>query len=174
MAIKVHGGIITDQMLRGNLAYFSITGDFAFTISDGAVIIPGAESEGGTPNMVNEFFVGVGKPVPGSAAEKVLQLILEKCTISHIKLVDTGYDGTGAAGTPEIQIAIENTSNGWHTTVDGAIDTVTLIDPASDAAANMETEIQAMTDVTVPDLSNTGTVFSFAGITVVEKEFLLA
>ena len=40
MVTRVHGGIITDQMLAGSLRYFEIDGgaantEFAFTIADG-------------------------------------------------------------------------------------------------------------------------------------------
>lgn len=174
MAIKVHGGIITDDMLKGSFSYFSIAGDFAYTVSDGAVIIPGAEVEGGDPNAVNEFFVGAGKPVPGSTADHVLRAILERCTIVQIKLVATGTDGSGAAGTSEIQIAVEKSSNGWHSVIDGVIDPITMLDASSDAASNMQDVIIAMPDVIVPDLTNTGTSSNFAGVTVTLKEFLLA
>lgn len=179
MAIKVHGGIITDQMLKGIFTYYEIVGPFEYTVSgqgvlpQGDVIIPGAEVEGGNPDTTIEFFVGPGKPVPGSAADITLRLILEKCTISQIKLVDTGTDGTGAAATTTIQIAVENSSNGWNTTTEGPFDPVTGLDTNSDAAANMQAAIQALPGATVPDITNTGAAVVFTAITVTEKEFLL-
>ena len=58
-----------------------------------------------------------------------------------------------------IRIAVENTSLGWDQPGGG------------DAAADMQTAIQALSTVTVPDTSSTGVTFDFAGATVTESTF---
>lgn len=128
---KVHGGIVTDQMLAGSLAHFKITGaTFGATLSDGTINL-NLSTSGGDPVATTYFVVGEGKPVPDSAAELVLRVILSKCTI-----VQLGLDDEFA--TTEIHLAIENSSIGW-------IDANADID-----VAQMQTAIRALGTVTVP------------------------
>ena len=156
ISTKVHGGVIDDQMLKGSISFFQMTGGgntFDGTISDGNIIIPGLPRYGGTNT------VGSDKPVPRSAAEIAFQVIMSKATIVQVKLID---------GADVIQFAIENEDDGLDTT-----DAAT----PSDAAANMTAALLELETVTVPDNTNDGKDVIFDGadtITVISKEFVLA
>jgi hypothetical protein len=244
MVVRVHGGIINDQMLAGSLRYFEIadTGVFADTIGtdprlafagveDGGVatyvvgnvltvvggtgtaatltvasvenglvnsvtvsnpgaytvlptnpvsvtggggtgatfnlafsstiIIPGAAFTGGNPAVTQEFYVGLDKAVPNSAANRALQVVSERANIVQVAVID---DDT-------LQIAIENTSFAWDT------------EAAGDAPAEMQAAIRALgiigsgavdsSDPPVPDTTNTGTTVDLSTVTVTEKAFVL-
>jgi len=108
------------------------------------VIVPGASPEPGT-----EFYVGWQKPVPGSAADQVLEEIAKYATIVQVGLVDANT----------VRIAVENEGFGWDRPGGG------------DAEADMQTAIQALGTLDVPDATNTGTTFSVAAATVTERTF---
>jgi len=108
------------------------------------LIVPGAAFQAGV-----EVYVGVGKPVPDSAADQALREIAKYATIVQVGIVSANV----------IRIACENTGFGWDQPGGG------------DAAADMETAIRALSTVTVPDTTNTGTTFDFAGALVVESTF---
>lgn len=157
MSLKVHGGIITDQMLKGRLRYYKITGPFTNTVSAGAIIIPNAAVVGGNPLQTAQFTVGAGMPVPGSAAEKAMSIIQQKCTIGQIAIISNSA----------IHIAIENTTNSW--------DTTGTTDLSSDAAANIQAAIVALgASVSVPGTSTTPDTVDMTTVTVTEVAFQLA
>ena len=179
MVTRVKGGIVTDQMLKGKLRFFKITGAgsaFQYTVGtdtngdgtgDPEVVIPDTESgqgSGGSIPYVEK--IGVKQPVPNSVAEYTLTAILEKCTISMVRIIsDT-----------EIHIAIENTDNGWDTTSEGPFNFDTGLSEDSDAAANMTAALVQIGEIEkVPDTTNTGKTFSFSAspITVTEVAFQL-
>jgi hypothetical protein len=110
------------------------------------LIIPGAT--GTTPDG-SEYYIGVNKPVPDSAADQALQEIAKYATIVQVGIVSANV----------IRIACENTGFGWDQPGGG------------DAAADMQTAIQALSTVTVPDNTSNGATFDFAGATVVESTF---
>ncbi len=178
MVTRVNGGVINDQMLKGKLRFFKIVGPanaFQYTIGtdsvgDGTgipnVVVPNtntAINDANTALYVEK--VGIKQPSPNSVAEYVISAILEKCTVSMIKIVsDT-----------EIHVAIENTSNGWDTTSSGEYDFDTGLDIDSDAAANMLAVIKDGGTLTnVPDITNTGKSFDTATlVSVTEVPFVL-
>ena len=227
MTTRVHGGIITDQMLVGSLRYFEIDGGvnvFADTIGDGnaqavaayvaaggsgyavdniltatpgtgtdptfrvktvasngAVLSVAVETAGSTaqplpanpqattggtgtgatlnveyrslirvPNS-DGFYVGVNEPVPGSAAEQVLEVLARRANIVQIALVSDDL----------IQVAVENTSWGWET-----------IDDSGPADTDLAAAIQLLgAAVPVPDTTAGGTTVDLTGATVTEKFF---
>jgi len=124
---KVHGGIITDQMLTGSIKYYKIGGvDFGYVLSDNTVNLDTKVSGGNEGSVITYYFVVAdGVSVPDSSAELALRVILEKCTIIQIGL-------TGSPRTSTIHIACENTSNGWED------------------AAEMQTAIRELGTITVP------------------------
>lgn len=163
--VRVHGGIFTNQVLTGSLRYFKVssgaTGAFANTIGQGTeeaptIIVPGASTAGGDPLVTTEFYVGAGRPVPNSAAERVVRVLLEKATLVQAAIVDDN----------NIHLAFENTGFGW----------------ADDA--EMEAAVQALgtvgagavdsNDPPVPDTTNTGTTVDLSAVTVTEVDFVLA
>lgn len=112
MTLRVNGGIITQQVLAGNLRYFKMTGPFGWAISDGTINLPIATS-GGNPGTTTYFVVGDTQPVPLSAAERALSEISKKCTITIIGFV--GSNGT----ITEIDFAVENNTMGWGSDTPG-------------------------------------------------------
>jgi hypothetical protein len=170
--VRVHGGLLASQNLTGSLRFFKVIGGadmFEYTVGTGdggdpeepVVIIPGIEPE---------FFVAIGAPVPGSAAERIVKLLIEKATLVQFAVVDD----------TELHLAFENTGFGW-----GADDPD---DPAA-AAAEMEAAIQASgptldgihgvgdpgsNDPPVPDETATGGTVDLSGVTVEEVPFELA
>lgn len=182
MVARVNGGILTDQMLKGTITYYEMTGPFTNTISlsdIAGVIVPGQAVVGDIESPVTyQYRVGKGQPVPESAADRAFAVILEHCTVVQIALIS---DTT-------IQFAVESTDNGWNTTSLGPFNAAGL-DSDSDAAANMQAAIRALgvqgvvtspiplatdTPPAVPDLTTTGTTADMSAVTVLEKEFILA
>ncbi len=229
MVTRVHGGIITDQMLTGSIRYFEFgkTGIGADAIGDGnAQAVSAGVAAGGSGYAVNDvltatpgtgtdptftvrtvdgsgavtsvalttggstaqplpanpqattvspvngtgatlnvvyksliqvpnsdgFFVGVNEPVPGSAAEQVLEVIARRGNIVQIALMD---DNT-------FQVAVENTTWSW-VTIDGS-------GPSGDT--DLLDAINALGTVTVPDTTATGTTIDLStGVTITEKFF---
>lgn len=146
---QVHGGVLDDQMIEGSLSFFEMSGTsiFEFTISNGSVVIPGLPTYGGTNT------IGTGRPVPRSAADLAFQVLLEKVTLVQIQLIDNDT----------ILFVVESGDNGWDTT-NGV---------SSDAAANMTTEVQALSNQTVPDTTGNGTIVDMGTVTITEKDFIL-
>ena len=232
---RVHGGIITDQVLAGSLRYFEIDGgaantEFAFTIADG---IAGGNSEriasatvaaGGTgysvgdtltattgtgtqatfrvtkvdagvvesvtviqggdytvlptepivttggagnatlniaettsmieiPNYLENgapYYVRLNDPIPGSAAELVLEVLARRANIVQIAIVSDAV----------IQVAVENTSWGWET-----------IDDSGPAETDLAAALQLLGTVTVPGEAAAGISVDLSGATVTEKFF---
>jgi len=143
---RVNGGIISDQMLKGNLRFFSMkgTGVFANTISDGGVFILGVMPRfGGSADKV-----GAGKPVPRSAAEIAFQLITTKCSLSQIILI----------GDDEIQFVAENDTFGWFDPMGTVTD-----------AAYMTSGLHLLGSMAVPSkIDNNGTIVDFTSVTITE------
>lgn len=120
MVTRVNGGIITDQMLTGDLRYFKMTGAagaFTHTVGQGIVggettIIPGqqiaGDSDGDPTNAAQVTYqmkVGVGQPVPNSIADRSFAVILARCTVTNLSII---------SGT-EIHFAVNGSSCGWAT-----------------------------------------------------------
>ena len=116
------------------------------------LIVPGASFQAGV-----EVYVGVGKPVPNSAADQCLNLIQHGASGDFSGSASIVQVGIVSANV--IRIAVENTGFSWDTPDGG------------DAAAEMQAAIRLLSTVTVPDTSNTGTTFDFAGALVVESTF---
>ena len=174
MVTRVNGGVINDQMLKGKLRFFKIVGPasaFQYTVGTDTNGDGTGDPEVKVPNTLQyqgdfQEFVGIKQPAPRSVAEFVIRTLLEKCTISVIKIVsDT-----------EMHIAIENTTNGWDTTSSGEYDFDTGLDLDSDAAANMLAAIQAGGTLTdVPDTTDVGKSFdtsTFVSVTEVPFELV--
>lgn len=165
-AVRVHGGVITDQTLSGSLRFFKLTGPagaFTYTTApnDTTVIIPGADTFGGNPGTVVEFYVGADKPVPGSAAERAVKVLIEKATLVQLAV----------ASATELHLVFENTSFGW----DDAAEMQTALQtsgPAGDGVHGLGDP--GSNDPPVPDATNTGTSVTFAAATVAEVPFVLA
>lgn len=165
MVTRVKGGIINDQMLKGKLRFFKIVGPtdaFEYTVGtdtvgDGTgtpdVVVPNTTSfinEADSVTYVEK--VGIKQPSPNSVAEYTLRAILEKCTISMIRVINNDV----------IHIAIENTDNGWDTTSEGPFDFDTGLSTDSDAADNIEAALALIGTVDeVPDTTDTGKSFAF-------------
>jgi len=113
-AFKVNGGIISDQMLSGDLRYFKLTGTglFTWTLSNGTVNLP-VLTQGDSPTVSTYFRVGADRPVPKSAADLALQKIADKATIVQIGLVGT------AGAITEVHFAIGSNS-AWDITTGAA------------------------------------------------------
>lgn len=129
MPTKVNGGIINDQMMAGSLRHFKLTADFGVVVSPGNVKLAHSQ-QGGNPMVVSYFTVPDGKGVPDSGADLALRVVMGRCTVVQIGLVEA------ANRVSEIHIACENTSFGW------------------DDAAAMQLAIRALGGaITVPDES---------------------
>lgn len=181
MATRVKGGIITDQMLKGKLRFFKLiaTGAFEFTVGtdtngdgtgDPDVIIPNTESGQGVNGLTPYVEkVGIKQPVPNSVAEYAIKAILEKCTISIIRIVDNN----------EIHIAIENTDNAWDDTSEGPFDFETGLkvyeDEEVSAADNIKAALLELGEITFPNTDSSGGTFDFEAnpIDVIEVPFEL-
>lgn len=181
MVVRVNGGIINQQTLSGGLRFFKIVGPFAWTISDGTVNLP-ESTAGGATSVTTYFQVGSGNPVPLSAAELVLQTIIQQADIVVIGLVP-GLAGT----TTEIDIAVSASALGWgsdypsYTTPPANTDEDQLPTTPTHAAIEMQTAIQAMPNATVyittgsssQTATPVSTSVSFASVTVTEVSFSL-
>ena len=77
--------------------------------------------------------------------------VAKYATIVQVALVDADAD--------TVRIACANEGFGWDQPGGG------------DAAADMQTAIQALGTLDVPDATNTGTTFSVAAATVTERTF---
>lgn len=156
MTMKVNGGIITQQVLAGNLRYFKMTGPFGWAISDGTINLPLATS-GGNPTATAYFVVGDTLPVPNSAAERALAEISKKCTTVIIGLV--GEDDA----VTEIDFAVENNSIGWGSgTPDYSTPPANSPEDPAAAAIEMQAAVNALGAITVyssvgPAYDNTAT-----------------
>lgn len=157
MVDRVNGGIISKQMLTGNLRYFIMTGPFAWTVSDGSVNLPPAYS-GGNPASTRYHVVADGAPVPNSAAELALKEIAQKATIVVIGLDYVDDDTT------EIHFAVENGSCAWDTAAD--------IETAVQALSTVDVYVTSgsIDETNVPVTSNV----DLGTVTVAESPFLLA
>lgn len=145
---KVHGGVITDQMLQGKLRFFSVgcgTAPFSHTISGGDVIIPDMPDFGGVSNIV-----GVDRPVPGSAAEIAFEVITQRCTVVQIILVSANV----------IHFVVENDSFAWG---DGGT-------PA--AEDEMQAALRALPDLIIPNTTPNGRTINFNADALEVNEFL--
>lgn len=101
------------------------------------------------------FFVGVNAPVPGSAAEQVLEVVSRRANIVQIALIDDN----------SIQVAVENTTWGWLT-IDGSGPSVAGADD------DLLDAVNALGTVTVPDTSESGTTIDLStGVTITERFF---
>lgn len=151
--VRVHGGIITDQMLSGSLAHFKMTkvsGDFGFVTSDGDVTINFHSDEANTNTAFFET-IDEDSPVPESAAELAFRVIAEKANIVQISIIDADDPTDGRID--EIHFALENTSVGWtKVEADGDETMVHEIDPVA-----MQDAIRALGTVTVPTRSDDDT-----------------
>ena len=107
MTTRVNGGIINGQTMTGGMRFFRIVGPFAWAVSDGTVNLPVSVS-GGSTTATSYFVVGAGQPVPGSAAEIVLQTITQQSDIVVVGF-SPGIDGT----TTEMDIAVSASAFGW-------------------------------------------------------------
>ena len=97
MVLKVHGGLINDQFLTGNLKHYSVVGaDFSNAISDGNFVIP----DGGGPGI--NLVIGEGQPVPDSAAAIIMNEVAKKATVVITNPTEQG-----------LYFALENDDNDW-------------------------------------------------------------
>lgn len=181
-AVRVSGGVLNGQTLAGSLRFFKVVGGAAmFTNTVGLVdgggiptiIVPGAATVGGNPPITTQFFVGEGQPVPGSAAERIVKLLIEKATLVQFAVVGD-----------ELHLAFENTAFGWGYTVDNAVPPVPV-----PVAVEMQEVIQGSgptdngihgagapgsNDPPVPNTTNDGTTVDLGAVTVEEVPFALA
>jgi len=181
MTTRVNGGIINQQTLSGGLRFFKIVGPFAWAVSDGTVNLPVSVS-GGAVTATSYFVVGNGLPVPGSAAEIVLQTITEQADIVVIGFVP----GVNGAST-EMDIAVSASAFGWgsdypnYQVPPADADEDQLPTTPTHAAIEMQAAINALPSATVyvsvgsfnqasaPVTSNV----VFTGVTVTEVSFSL-
>lgn len=176
MTLKVNGGIITQQVLAGNLRYFKMTGPFGWAVSDGTINLP-LPTSGGNPGTTTYFVVGDTLPVPNSAAEHALAEISKKCTTVIIGLV-----GSDAAVT-EIDFAVENNSMGWGSdTPDYSTPPANQPEDPAAAAIEMQAAVNALGVITVyssigPSYDNTAvpvtTTVDLGTVTITETKFNL-
>ncbi len=79
---RVSGGIFDNVVAQGSLRFFKLSsaalGYFAHTTSTGSTLVPG-----GTGVVLE-----IGKPVPGSVADRVFRTIMENCTVVLISVID--------------------------------------------------------------------------------------
>lgn len=102
MVTRVNGGVFDNQALTGSLCHYRILGaDFSGAISDGTYSIP----NGAGPNI--DLLLGEGEPVPYSAAEEVMRIVMQLATVVITNPTDEG-----------MFFATENTDNGWLDTED--------------------------------------------------------
>lgn len=185
---RVNGGIINSQTLTGSLRYFKMTGNFAWTVSDGSVNLPVSVPGGVPPSPVvtTYFVVGPDKPVPHSAAEWALQEISKQCDIVIIGLYPSPGTGSPPAGygdTTEIHFACSASAFGWGS------DTPPYSVPPADqpedplaAAIQMEAAVNALgvkevwVSVGAPDPTATPVtaLVDLGAVTIVEVPFALA
>lgn len=181
MTTRVNGGIFNNQTLTGGMRFFKITGNFAWTVSDGTVNLDVSTTGGATP-VTSYFVVGNGRPVPGSAAELVLAEISKQADIVLIGLAPA----LGAA-TTELHIALSASGLGWgsddpaYDAPPANADEKQLPTTPTGAETQMQAAIQAMpaADVYItvgsadPTLTPVTNNVSFAGVTVEEVSFSL-
>jgi hypothetical protein len=149
---RVNGGIVNQQTLTGGLRFFKIVGPFEWAISDGGVNLPVVTQGGGTfpPAQKTYFQVAAGAPVPGSAAEIVLQTIIQQSDIVVIGFVP-GIEGVET----EMDIAVSASAFGWgsdypnYSTPPANQDEDQLPTTPTHAATEMQTVIQALPNATV-------------------------
>ncbi len=162
MVIRVHGGIITDQMLSGGLRFFKLSsaalGYFEFMVSDGTVRIPGTdigatnlslliagqtESDyGGTPPE-GDFAGGTGY-LGGLTSDDYTQLAFATAPNTITRNDGTAFDADGVVVGQKLVIAnSENAGeNDGTVTVTGVTATVitvaeTLVVNADDTTATI-------------------------------------
>jgi hypothetical protein len=183
MVFRVNGGIINQQTLTGGMRFFKIIGPFEWAVSDGTVNLPVSVS-GGAVTATSYFVVGNGRPVPGSAAEKVLEVVTRKSDIVVIGFMD-GVDGNST----EMHIAVSASAFGWgsdspgYSTPPADADETQLPTTPTGAEVELQAAIRALPDATVyittggaqddnsePPVS---TVVSFATVSVGEVSFSL-
>ena len=194
-AARVNGGIINSQTLTGGMRFFKIVGPFQWAVSDGTVTLPVSTAGGGTFPAANTsyFTVGNGRPVPGSAAEIVLQVISQQADIVLIGF-SPGVDGLST----EMDIAVSASAFGWGSdypnyqlppaTFDNDENQLPMTVPTTtsptQAAIEMQAAIQALSlpvgspIYTVYGPSGIGTApvsstVSFSAVTVTEVSFSL-
>lgn len=180
MTTRINGGIINEQSLTGGMRFFKITGDFAWTVSDGTVNLDVSTTGGATP-VTYYYVVGEGRPVPESAAELVLREISKK---ADIVIIGLSPDDTGAT---ELHIGVSASAFGWgsddpaYDAPPANADEKQLPDTPTGAETEMQAAIQAMSAADVyittgsADPTNTPVTnnVSFAGVTVEEVSFSL-
>lgn len=181
MTTRVNGGIINAQSLTGGMRFFKIVGPFAWAVSDGTVNLPVSVS-GGAVTATTYFTVGNGMPVPGSAAEIVLQTITQQSDIVVIGFVP----GVNGAST-EMDIAVSASAFGWgsdypnYQVPPANTDEDQLPTTPTHAAIEMQAAINALPAATVyitvgsddQSLAPVTTSASFSGVTVTEVSFSL-
>ena len=106
-------------MLTGNLVYFTMTGTFAYTVSDGTVTLESSSTGGPGAGITYYSLVGLDRPVPGSLADSALRTISDRCTITEIGVI--GAPGAETA----IHFSAENTAFGWIDSA-GDVDTAAM------------------------------------------------
>lgn len=143
--IRVNGGIITDQMLAGSLRFFKMAGEFAYTVSDGTVQIPDTKLYSGDAQLGDNLVVGEDRPVPTSAAEAAFHVIQKKCTVVLISVIDD----------TNIHFIADASAFGWEDD------------------AEMQSEVQAIGVIDVPDNTETGTTADLGATTITEVDFEL-
>jgi hypothetical protein len=107
-----------------------------------SIIIVGAGTQAG-----QEYFVPYLDAVVGSAVDQVLAEVATYATIVQVAIVDANT----------VRVVLENDSMAWDQPGGG------------DAEADMQTAIQALGTVDVPDTTDTGTTFNLAAATVAER-----
>ena len=103
--------------------------------------MPGAGSSG------FEYYVPYGKAVVGSATDQVLNEVAKFGTIVQIAIESATI----------VRVVLENSSMAWDQPGGG------------NAAADMQTAIQALGTVDVPDTTSSGGTFALAAATVAER-----
>lgn len=106
------------------------------------IIVPGAgQATAGT----GEYYVPYDSPVPGSAAEQVLEIIAQRANIVQIAILSDDL----------IQVAVENTGFGWVVSDDDLRDAIRALGAA----------------VVVPDETTDGATVDLTAATVTERFF---
>jgi len=182
MALRVNGGIISNQTLTGGMRFFKITGPFEWAVSDGSVNLPVFTTGGATP-VTSYFVVGNNRPVPNSAADIVLREVSKKAGIIIIGLLPASYGDT-----TELHIALSASALGWgsddpaYDAPPADADEKQLPDTPTGAETEMQAAIQALPNATVyitagapddPTQPPVSTVVVFGGVTVEEVSFSL-
>lgn len=97
MVTRVNGGIFNNQALTGSLCHYRILGaNFSGAISDGNYVVV----NGAGPNI--DLTLGLGEPVPNSAAEIIMGIVTRLATV-----VITNPTSGG------LYFATENNDSGW-------------------------------------------------------------